>query len=113
MLTKSRLKRKKRGKDKVRGTEDRPRLVVFRSNKYIYGQVVDDVNGKVIISATDKAVKDAKGTKIERAQEVGKKLASLLVAKKITKVRFDRSGYRYHGRVKAVAEGAREGGLEL
>lgn len=113
MLTKGRIKRKRRGKDKVRGTQERPRLVVFRSNKYIYGQVVDDQKGVVLVSATDSTVKNQKGTKIEKAMAVGKQLATLLKKKKINKVRFDRSGYRYHGRVKAVADGAREGGLEL
>lgn len=113
MLTKERLRRKKRSKDKVRGTEDYPRLVVFRSNKYIYGQIIDDINGKVLAAVSEKELKESKGTKTEKATLLGKELASKAKKNKISKVRFDRAGYRYHGRVKAVADGAREGGLEL
>lgn len=112
MLTKERLRRKKRAKDKVRGTADYPRLVVYRSNKYIYGQIVDDINGKVLVAVSEKELK-TKGTKTEKASLVGKELATKAKKNKISKVRFDRAGYRYHGRVKAVADGAREGGLEL
>ena len=113
MLTKERQRRKRRNKDKVRGTAQYPRLVVYRSNNYIYGQIIDDQNGKVIAAVSEKELKGTKGTKTERASMVGKELASKAKKHKINKVRFDRAGYRYHGRVKAVADGAREGGLEL
>jgi large subunit ribosomal protein L18 len=113
MLTKERQRRKRRNMDKVRGSENYPRLVVYRSNKYIYGQIIDDQNGKVLVAMSEKELKDVKGTKTERASLVGKELASKAKKNKINKVRFDRAGYRYHGRVKAVADGAREGGLEL
>lgn len=113
MLTKDRQRRKRRNKDKVKGTADYPRLVVFRSNKFIYGQIIDDLNKKVIAAVSEKELKTAKGTKTERATLVGKELAERAKKNKISKVRFDRAGYRYHGRVKAVADGAREGGLEL
>lgn len=96
---------------KLRGEKSRPRLVVFRSNQHIYGMLVDDEAGKTLLAVSDKTVK--KGTKIEKAGEVGKTLASRAKDAKIKKVVFDRAGYLYHGRVKALAEGARDGGLEF
>jgi large subunit ribosomal protein L18 len=91
---------------KVKGTGSCPRLCVFRSNKYIYSQIVDDSAGRVLFSERGKkAVKEAFG--------VGKNIAKSAQAKKIEKVVFDRGGYKYHGRVKALAEGAREGGLKF
>ena|SRR3989344_2377590 len=113
MLTKERQRRKRRIQDKVRGTLDYPRLVVYRSNKYIYGQIIDDLKGKVLVTISEKELKATKGTKTQKAMEVGKQLAVRAKENKIDKVRFDRSGYRYHGRVKAVAEGAKEGGLQI
>ena len=86
------------------------RIYVFRSNKYIYGQVIDP-NGKTILSVSDKDIKD--GTKVEKAREIGKILAKKALEKKIEKIIFDRGRFRYHGRVKALAEGAREGGLKF
>lgn len=100
---------------KVRGTAQRPRLSVFRSNKEIYAQLIDDVAGQTLASAssTEKALKATKGTKIEQATGVGKALAEKAKAAGITTVVFDRGGYLYHGRVKALADGAREGGLKI
>lgn len=89
---------------------EKPRLCVFRSNKHIYAQLINDQNGKVLLAASDLEVKK-KGTKKELAQEVGKLIAQKAKKKKIEKVVFDRGGYKYHGRVKALAEGAREQGL--
>lgn len=106
-----RQKRKLRVRGKVSGTSDRPRLTVSRSNQHIYAQVIDDVAGVTLVSASDMAIKT--GTNTEKATQVGKEIAKLAIAKKINKIVFDRNGIRYHGRVKAVAEGAREGGLEF
>ena len=100
---------------KIKGTAERPRLSVFRSNKQIYAQLIDDVTG-VTLSAASSGMKDfqgTKGTKVELAREVGKSLASKAVQSGITSVVFDRGGYLYHGRIKALAEGAREGGLQF
>lgn len=104
--------RHRRIRAKVAGTKDKPRLSVFRSNKHIFLQLINDENGKTLISASDLKIKK-KGTKTEIAREIGKKLAELAKTKKIKKVVFDRGGYKYHGRIKAAAEGAREGGLKL
>jgi large subunit ribosomal protein L18 len=99
----------------VVGTADHPRLSVFRSNKEIYAQVIDDVAGTTLASASSKS-KDIAGTKapkIDISKKVGEAIAKVAIAKGITKVVFDRSGYLYHGRIKALAEGAREGGLKF
>ncbi len=107
-------KRKLRVRNKISGTAERPRLSVFRSNKYIYAQLVDDVAGVTLVfasNATDKIKKDVK--KVDASLEIGKLIASKALEKNIKTVVFDRNGYRYHGRVKNVAEGAREGGLVL
>ena len=105
-----------RVRKKIFGTADRPRLSIFRSAKHIYAQVVDDVAGKTLASAStrDKGVRDnLAGKKSEMAKTVGKALAEACKTAGVQKVAFDRNGYRYHGRVAAVAEGAREGGLEV
>ena len=101
---------------RLTGTAVRPRLVVFRSLKHIYGQIIDDVSGKTIVSFSDKAksFEAEKGLKkTERSALVGKKLGELALEAGITQVAFDRAGYKYHGRVKAVADGAREAGLKF
>ncbi|BBE30912.1 50S ribosomal protein L18 [Tepiditoga spiralis] len=110
-----RRKRHLRIRRKLSGTSERPRLVVFRSEKHMYAQLVDDEAGKVITSAStiDKDVKIEKTWNVEAAKEIGKLIAEKAKAKGVTKVKFDRGGYQYHGRVKAVAEAAREAGLEL
>ncbi len=107
-----REKRHRRIRAKISGTKEQPRLSVFRSNKHIFLQLIDDSSQKTLASASDLKIKK-KGTKTEIAKEVGKELAKLAKAKKIKKVVFDRSGYKYHGRIKASAEGAREGGLNF
>ena len=101
----------KRVRKIINGTASRPRLNVFRSNKSIYVQVIDDVTGHTIASASTKEA--GKGTKIEQANAVGKMIAQRANETGVTTVVFDRGGYLYHGRVKAVAEGAREGGLQF
>lgn len=90
-----------------------PRLSVFRSNQHIWAQIIDDKHGKTLVSASTKTIKDAKGTKSEKAVTVGQTIAKLALEKKIINIRFDRGLYRYHGRVKALAQGAREGGLKF
>ncbi|WP_411028034.1 50S ribosomal protein L18 [Sphingobacterium sp. FBM7-1] len=111
----SRRERIKKGiRKSLTGTAGRPRLSVFRSNKGIYAQIIDDEAGKTLASASS-ASKDfaANGTKIEQSKAVGKLVAEKAVAAGISKVVFDRNGYLYHGRVKSLAEGAREGGLDF
>ena len=99
----------------VSGTEARPRLSVFRSNKEIYAQIVDDVTGKTISAASsrDKDVSSTKGTKTEVAALVGKSIAEKAIKAGVKTISFDRGGYLYHGRVKSLAEGAREAGLKF
>ena len=99
----------------IRGTSDRPRMSVFRSNKDIYVQLIDDLSGKTLISASSQteAISSVKGTKIEQSKLVGKLIAEKAVQAGITEVVFDRNGYLYHGRVKSLAEAAREGGLKF
>ncbi len=106
--------RKTRIRAKAKGVSAKPRLSIFRSNKYIYAQVIDDEKRETLVAATEKElpVKE-KLKKSERAKELGKLISKKAAAKKIEKVVFDRGSYRYHGRVKAVAEGAREGGLKF
>lgn len=107
-----RLRIKRRIRKKISGTEAKPRLSVFRSNKQIYGQIIDDLNGKTLVSASS-VKEDLKGNKVEQAQSIGKAVAEKAVAAGIKNVVFDRNGYLYHGRVKAFADAAREGGLEF
>src|SRR4051812_16738334 len=105
----SRLKRRKRIRGKIAGTPERPRLSVFRSNKGIYAQVIDDASGTTLAAASTVHLTDATGSKSDRAGEVGKLLAERAKEKGVQQVVFDRGGYLYHGRVKALADGAREG----
>ncbi len=109
-----RQKRHKRVRGKIAGTPERPRLNVFRSNANIYAQIIDDVKGVTLVSAStlDKELEGAGGN-AEAAKKVGLKLAERALAKGIENVVFDRGGYIYHGRVAALAEGAREGGLKF
>lgn len=95
------------------GTKERPRLLVFRSLKHTYAQIIDDQNHKVLFGVDESTMKGLKGTKSIRAKEVGKLIAKKAVEKGITACVFDRRGYKYHGRVQAVATGAREGGLSF
>ena len=107
-----RLKIKQRIRTKVFGTAERPRLTVFRSNSQIYAQVIDDTKGTTLASASSLAVKD-KMTKTEKAAVVGKAIAEAAKKAGIETVVFDRNGYLYHGRVKQLADAAREGGLKF
>ena len=107
---------RQRIKKVISGTPDHPRLSVFRSNKEIYCQVIDDVNGKTLLqtSSRDKAIVDLKlNTNVEISFNVGKLIAEQAIKKGIEKIKFDRGGYLYHGRVKSLADGAREGGLKF
>lgn len=112
---KRRLRIRNRIRKVVSGTEARPRLSVFRSNKEIYAQIVDDRNGKTIAAASsrDKDIQKAKGTKTEIAALVGKAIAEKAIKAGVETISFDRGGYLYHGRVKSLAEGAREAGLKF
>lgn len=116
-LTKNerRLRIKSRIRKVVSGTETRPRLAVFRSNKEIYAQIVDDVTGKTISAASsrDNNINAAKANKVEAAKLVGKAIAEKALKAGIETITFDRGGYLYHGRVKSLAEGAREAGLKF
>ena len=110
----ARLRRHRRVRAKVHGTGERPRLVVFRSNRGIEAQLVDDDSGKTLASASHLALaKSFKGDKTAQAEAVGKALAAAAKTAGVDKCVFDRGGYLYHGRVKALADGAREGGLEF
>jgi large subunit ribosomal protein L18 len=109
----ARQRRHRRVRGKLRGTADRPRLVVSRSNKGISAQLIDDVSGKTLTGASWLKVKDFKGNKTAQAAEVGKVLAQQAKDAGIKSAVFDRAGYLYHGRVKALADAAREGGLEF
>jgi large subunit ribosomal protein L18 len=112
---KIRFKRKKRIRANIEGTLERPRLAVFRSNKHIYVQIVDDVQGHTLASASslEEELKEKVGGTIEGAKTLGGLVAKRALAKNINQVVFDRSGYLYHGRIKAVADAAREGGLKF
>lgn len=110
-----RRRRHLRVRKKVAGTPERPRLVVFRSSKHIYAQVVDDAKGVTLLGGSDRSegVKPEAAGKTAKSFALGRHIAEQAKAKGITKVVFDRGGYQFHGRVKAVAEGARKGGLEF
>ena len=106
-----RVRRHARVRKKVSGTAQRPRLAVYRSNRHIYAQLVDDAAARTVASASDAGIPD--GDKSARAKQVGKALAERAKAAGVDRVVFDRGGRLYHGRVKALADGAREGGLEI
>jgi len=98
---------------KIEGTPARPRLSVFKSNKAIYAQLVDDSKSHTLLAASSKDVKEKGGVNLEISKNVGKKVAELALASGINEIVFDRNGYLYHGNIKALAEGAREGGLKF
>jgi len=114
---KIRVNRHRRIRNKLSGVATRPRLCVYRSSKNIYAQIIDDVNGTTLVSASTKdkelAGKVSEMTKVEAAKEIGATLAKRAIEKNIKTVVFDRGGYVYHGRVQSLAEGARENGLEF
>ena len=110
----SRKRRHIRVRKKISGTPDRPRLCVFRSNRHIYAQFIDDTKHRVLLGASSLYLKGIKGkNKVAIAYELGKYIGKLALEKGIEKVAFDRAGYKYHGRVKALADGAREAGLKF
>ena len=108
-----RIKRHNRVRGKISGTAERPRLSVFRSEKNIYAQIIDDVAGNTLVAASSVEKDFGPGSNKEAARKVGKLVAERAIAKGIEEVVFDRGGYIYHGRVQALAEGAREGGLKF
>ncbi|MES2797069.1 MAG: 50S ribosomal protein L18 [Bacteroidota bacterium] len=97
---------------KISGSSERPRLSVYRSNTAVYAQIIDDSNGSTLVASYSKET-EVKGNNVEAANAVGKKIAEKAAAAGITKVVFDRNGYLYHGKIKAIADGAREGGLQF
>ncbi|MBU0647796.1 50S ribosomal protein L18 [Patescibacteria group bacterium] len=112
-----RTRRKNKIRSTVTGTDQKPRLSVFRSNKYIYAQIIDDSQGKTIAAGDDRQIKKVSSKEYQgksaKAFEVGFKLGKDALSKKIGNIVFDRGGYKYHGRVKALAEGARQAGLKF
>jgi large subunit ribosomal protein L18 len=108
-----RLRRHNRVRRKVAGTVSRPRLSVFRSSAHIYAQIIDDVAGHTLVSESTKSAEGATGTKTEQAKVVGTLIAAKAKQAGITSVVFDRGGFKYHGRIQALADAAREGGLEF
>ena len=111
--TTRRFKIHKRIRKTIQGTAERPRISVYRSNSEIYAQLINDEAGHTLLSASSRDMKLSTGTKIEKSKQVGVALAKMAAEKGITTAVFDRSGFLYHGRVKAIAEGAREGGLQF
>jgi large subunit ribosomal protein L18 len=116
-IAKQRRRRRQHVRSRIQGTTERPRLSVFRSSKHIYAQLIDDLNGRTLAAAST-LLADVKGQvpyggNVKAAKAVGLKLAAVAKERGIAKVAFDRGHYRYHGRVKALAEGAREGGLQF
>lgn len=106
-----RIRKHKRVRKTVAGVEDRPRLCVFKSHQHIYAQIIDDTKGVTVVAFSDLSIKE--GVKKERAQKVGEEIAKKALGKKISKVVFDRGGFKYHGRIAALAIGARKGGLQF
>jgi large subunit ribosomal protein L18 len=111
-LRQQRLKRQRRNRLKLRGNSTRPRLHVFRSNRHTYIQIIDDAAGKTLVAVSEKELTET-GTKTQKAILLGKRIAEKALKAKITHVAFDRGHYKYHGRIKALAESAREQGLEF
>lgn len=106
-----RINKHQKVRKRISGLPGKPRLNVFRSSQHIYAQIIDDTKGVTLLSESDLTIKN--GTKKERAAQVGEKLAKTAIEKKITQIVFDRGGFNYHGRVAALAEGARKGGLKF
>lgn len=106
-----RNKRIKKIRSRISGSADKPRFAVHKSNQHIFAQLIDDNNGKTIVALSD--LKIVKGTKTEKARQVGEEIAKIAKSKKITRAVFDRRGFKFHGRIKELAEGARAGGLNF
>ena len=113
LKSKRRYKRKASIRKKLFGTAQKPRVSVFKSNKHIYAQIINDEQMKTIVGASDLSLSGKKSTPVDKAKQVGTKLGELAKKAKIETVVFDRSGYKYHGRVKALADGLRESGLKF
>lgn len=111
MIKKLRVSKHKRARKNIFGGTDRPRVAVFKSGQHIYAQIIDDLNSKTLASESDLKIKT--GTKKEKATKVGEILAQKAVKAKITKIVFDRGGFTYHGRIAALADGLRKGGLQF
>jgi len=109
----SRKKRHRAIRKRIEGNPERPRLAVFRSTRHIYAQVIDDLAQKTLVSTSDVEAEKGAGKKKDRAKQVGAAIAKLCIEKGIDKVVFDRAGYKYHGRISALADGAREAGLKF
>lgn len=109
----ARQKKKMRIRRRVKGSDERPRLCVFRSAKHIYAQLIDDASGKTLVTASTLDVEGAKNANRDSAKAIGKEIAKRALSKSIKEVVFDRNGYLYHGRVQALADGAREAGLNF
>lgn len=110
----NKIQRQRRIRGKIQGTKNRPRLTIFRSNLYIYGQLIDDESKKTILGVSEKQLSlKEKLSKLEKAKQLGQFLAKKALEKKISSIIFDKGSYSYHGRVKALAEGVREGGLKF
>lgn len=113
-MKKNRLQKKRRIRAKITGTKERPRFSVFRSNKSIYAQLIDDEKGVTLVGVSENQLgKEKPEKKIDKSKALGLLIAKLAISKKIKNVVFDRSGYAYHGRVKEIAQAAREGGLKF
>lgn len=108
---KNKRKQRRVRRTKAKISQKRPRLAVFRSNKYIYAQIIDDIHGKTLVSSNESEIENKAMTKIQKAEEVGRSIAKKAHIKKIKEVVFDKRSYKYHGRVKSLAEGARKEGL--
>lgn len=111
-LRETQARRRRRVRARIAGTQERPRLTIFRSLRHLAAQIIDDRDGRTLIAASDREAK-ARGTGIERAAAVGELIAKKATEKKIQSVVFDRRGYKYHGQVKAFADAARKGGLQF
>lgn len=111
MLKISRIKRQKRIRAKIRGNGQSPRVSIFRSNKFIYAQAINDESAKTLASVSESELKEKTGKKLDRAKALGLLLSEKLKKEKLTKIIFDRGSFRYHGRVEAFAQGLREGGI--
>jgi large subunit ribosomal protein L18 len=111
MYKTKRIQRHTKIRKKITGTGERPRVAIFRSTQHIYAQIIDDAQSKTLVAESDLKIKS--GKKSDKATQVGESLAKKAIAQKISKVVFDRGGFSYHGRVKALAEGLRKGGLDF
>lgn len=113
MLREARVRRQKKIRAKINGTALRPRLSVYRSNRYTFAQAIDDNKNETIASVSELELKETKGTKTDKAKRLGIAMAEKLKKRKIEELIFDRGSFKYHGRVKALAEGLREGGIKF